>query len=782
MKKSKKSQLIQNNEKEQVEMDVIQTGLNEHIEIKQTDLDVDIPNYTFERKINKKKRRKNGDVKNTEHVELVELVEQVVEPIGQAEQVVEPIGQAEQVVEPIEQAVSPVEPIEQAVSPVEPIEQAVSPVEPIEQAVSPVELIEYPILPASPDALVLPMHDKLLLSDLFIDLSDQNGLDDQNPEPEQLLEIHTPLPLVSDTTISNDVIRINEEQYKKCIATFSSCYMQNLNSLKYYPCSGIPNSILSTYTEFIHDRAKVFFKILNDSKILYYVFAGSSIGYSRNKKNIPWADDYDIIIFHDHIQKFQTLVAPILELNEFSWYKTSFGVVYMSHKPEIEQNKKQVKNYFQCDIFYSTYRNGYLKNALCLQDYGGGLYNRKNIPKTFVEPAIYKDFDDMHLPFFNNISQDIRIEYGDVINSCVLHIKHRSGGEIKGNWEDTYKVFDLILTNAKNNVKSLIYVNPDYQPLNSMKLDDSFKNITDIMQYISRNNIKTIYAMSITFIKSFITLKYYFPELHIILYLFDDNHRLATYFNYIDEVKFKYLVTRDYYNNSKIEYLTKPKFKLINVITFGTFDMLHMGHINILKRAKQHGYNLYIGISSDELNKQKNKQTVQDYDTICKNIKDLNLSTECFKEESLEQKNEYIIKYKCDLLIMGDDWRDKFDWVDCPVLYLPRTPDISTTIIKNKMDSNQAYSHLLYFKNTDSNIRSTANVRSNITEVLNKTNTKTNTKPNTANLIKPKQIQIQTGKQVVQQHENTDNKPIVPEILTTRTSRNTSAIRYVLKI
>ena len=124
---------------------------------------------------------------------------------------------------------------------------------------------------------------------------------------------------------------------------------------------------------------------------------------------------------------------------------------------------------------------------------------------------------------------------------------------------------------------------------------------------------------------------------------------------------------------------------MTNVITFGTYDLFHIGHHNILKRAKDYGDKLIVGISTDALNyKKKQKYPVyseNERKTILSSIKYVD---EVFFEESLEQKREYVLKYKADILIMGDDWKGKFDELNdiCKVIYLPRTENISTTQIK----------------------------------------------------------------------------------------------------
>lgn len=120
------------------------------------------------------------------------------------------------------------------------------------------------------------------------------------------------------------------------------------------------------------------------------------------------------------------------------------------------------------------------------------------------------------------------------------------------------------------------------------------------------------------------------------------------------------------------------------VITFGTFDIFHIGHINILERAAQLGDYLIVGVSSDKLNfSKKQRYPVYNEKERVKIISSLKVVNEVFVEESLELKLEYIKKYNADVLVMGDDWKGKFDWVksECEVIYLPRTPSVSTTEI-----------------------------------------------------------------------------------------------------
>ncbi|TQJ51734.1 adenylyltransferase/cytidyltransferase family protein [Phycicoccus sp. SLBN-51] len=118
------------------------------------------------------------------------------------------------------------------------------------------------------------------------------------------------------------------------------------------------------------------------------------------------------------------------------------------------------------------------------------------------------------------------------------------------------------------------------------------------------------------------------------------------------------------------------------VITFGTFDVLHVGHIRVLKRAAELGDRLVVGVSADELNiSKKGRAPVFTQDERLEIVSSLKVVDEVFVEESLEKKRDYIVEHGADVLVMGDDWAGKFDWVSdvCEVVYLPRTPSVSTT-------------------------------------------------------------------------------------------------------
>ena len=120
------------------------------------------------------------------------------------------------------------------------------------------------------------------------------------------------------------------------------------------------------------------------------------------------------------------------------------------------------------------------------------------------------------------------------------------------------------------------------------------------------------------------------------------------------------------------------------VITYGTFDLLHYGHIHLLRRASEIGDYLIVGLSSDSFNEIKGKKSYFSYEHRLLLLKSIVFVNEVIPENSWDQKKKDIIHHKIDTLVMGDDWKGKFDSLQevCEVIYLPRTPEISTTRIK----------------------------------------------------------------------------------------------------
>lgn len=129
------------------------------------------------------------------------------------------------------------------------------------------------------------------------------------------------------------------------------------------------------------------------------------------------------------------------------------------------------------------------------------------------------------------------------------------------------------------------------------------------------------------------------------------------------------------------------------IITYGTFDLLHYGHINLLRRAKSLGDYLIVALSTDEFNwNQKKKRCYFSYEQRKKTLEAIRYVDLVIPETKWEQKREDVHEYHVDKFVMGDDWQGKFDFLreeGVEVIYLPRTPDISTTQIKRDLNKKE---------------------------------------------------------------------------------------------
>lgn len=129
------------------------------------------------------------------------------------------------------------------------------------------------------------------------------------------------------------------------------------------------------------------------------------------------------------------------------------------------------------------------------------------------------------------------------------------------------------------------------------------------------------------------------------------------------------------------------------ILTYGTFDLLHYGHIEILRRAKALGDYLVVAVSTDEFNEIKGKKAYHNYETRKKMLEAVRYVDLVIPEENWEQKISDVKDYKIDVVVMGSDWEnsDRFDYLKeyCEVLYLPRTEGVSTTKIKQELGLQQ---------------------------------------------------------------------------------------------
>ncbi|MFC7412802.1 adenylyltransferase/cytidyltransferase family protein [Larsenimonas suaedae] len=126
---------------------------------------------------------------------------------------------------------------------------------------------------------------------------------------------------------------------------------------------------------------------------------------------------------------------------------------------------------------------------------------------------------------------------------------------------------------------------------------------------------------------------------------------------------------------------------MTKIITYGTFDMFHVGHLNLLERLSGMADEVIVGVSTDEFNAEKGKKVLIPFEQRAKIVKNIKFVNQVIPEESWGQKKDDVLNYGIDIFAIGEDWVGKFDFLKefCEVKYLPRTQDISTTELKRSL-------------------------------------------------------------------------------------------------
>lgn len=347
---------------------------------------------------------------------------------------------------------------------------------------------------------------------------------------------------ISDINIHN--MEHNMNTIKKRVPSLFVDNKENKEDNYYFASIGVTNLRLTTYNEFIHDQAILFFNILSRHHgFEYAVFAGNSVGLLRGGNNLPWGDDYDIIVFEKHATTFSQVIAPEFEhfgfKTEIITNNTSGVVCGMKiFGPPIKFSKSSGSigtSVFQCDVFFSHFD----KNK-CLKNCGDwGLYHQKNIPYNVVVPFKRRMFHGMFLPFFNNPKKEVEICYTN-IDKCSIFSHHLTKSEtiFYNKWENAYLDFEYIIKNSIENTKKAINKKLNYNLnhnitipshkteliLNAENKNTFFGNRSCIssklrfFSYLSEHNVGSIVAdrdASEFICEDAADVKYYFPEIKI---------------------------------------------------------------------------------------------------------------------------------------------------------------------------------------------------------------------------------------------------------------------------
>lgn len=125
------------------------------------------------------------------------------------------------------------------------------------------------------------------------------------------------------------------------------------------------------------------------------------------------------------------------------------------------------------------------------------------------------------------------------------------------------------------------------------------------------------------------------------------------------------------------------------VITYGTFDLFHFGHLELLRRAKELGNFLVVAVSTDEFNIKKGKECIYPFEHRIKIVEAIQYVDKVIPEENWEQKRRDILSNKIQIFTIGDDWKGEFDKLSdiCDIIYINRTKDISTSNLKDNLAS-----------------------------------------------------------------------------------------------
>jgi hypothetical protein len=451
----------------------------------------------------------------------------------------------------------------------------------------------------------------------------------------------------------------------------------------YLPTVGITNLKLCEPNEVIADQATIFFRILDAFNIPYALFAGSSIGLLRSGKTLPFVDDYDIIIFNNHVPLLSN-AAPVLNKHGFKMVqsvhpqtkqKTNGGCnIYSSAIQRFNNNDNcgdseegecgVKKSYFQCDVFFSYFDSGgFLRNNA-----SWGLYHGKNIHMKDVLPFQRRAFDGLSLPFFKNVASEVYKCYGDV-ERCIVESHNLNVRAVYRSWKTVHTEFERIKRYAKDNTVKAIFQNQDNKDENSCEeggkgdysgnttnalniLDNAFSNNSlDVLRDIHENKTKTIYSFSMEFIiRHAACIKYYFPAVQIEYFSYSRDNQVVMFLNYVDALHVYNAAIRDFYNDPRITYLKKPRIDIITVVTFGAFYSDGSKDFRILTDCGKYSENICVGLSTGADALEPFESRMNSVKRCCKFVKSV-----WKDDDSAEFKNRCIETCGANIVFTGEE-------------------------------------------------------------------------------------------------------------------------------
>jgi len=510
----------------------------------------------------------------------------------------------------------------------------------------------------------------------------------------------------------------------------------------YLPTVGMTNLKLCEPNEVVVDQATIFFRILDAFNIPYALFAGSSIGLLRSGKTLPFVDDYDIIIFNKHVPMLSN-AAPVLKKHGFKMVqsvhpqtkqKTNGGcTVYSSvtqrfynkvdendtnindddAEEEVERGVK--KSHFQCDIFFSYFDSGgFLRNNV-----SWGLYHGKNIHMKDVLPFQRRAFDGLSLPFFKNVASEVYNCYGD-IETCVVESHNLNVRAVYRSWKTAHAEFDRIKRCSKDNTVNAIFQNQHSgknensceqggeeegedrsgNATNALNiLDNAFSNNSlDVLRDIHENKTRMIYSFSMEFIiRHAACIKYYFPAVQIEYFSYSRDSQVVMFLNYVDALHVYNAAIRNFYNDSRIIYLKKPRIDIITVVTFGAFYSNSDGSkdFTLLRECAKYSENICVGLSAGADASESFESRMNSIKRCCKFVKKAWLWKD---DDSAELNNRWIETCGANIVVVTGEG------ISSPENMITR----SCCVIRATK------------KNVDQNVNVNANVNANVNVKLKK--------------------------------------------------------------